>query len=208
LVILIVLKLKAMQKITICAVALGLSLAVLSCKGDAQATPEAADSLQSKDTTAKTTVKVTPEPAEVFTNDTVTVNGYKWEGLSHYLNQKNDTTYVVNFWATWCQPCVEELPHFEQINKKYKDNKVKVLLVSLDFGKDISTRLLPFINRKQLKSDIIVMRETDADSWIPKVDSTWTGALPATVIYNKDMRKFYEKQFTYAELEKEISKFK
>jgi len=184
-----------------------LSAGVFSCKEKAQEeeivtgdTIAAIDSVHS--------IASLPKPVEVFTNDTVTVKGYKWEGLSHYLNQKNDTTYVVNFWATWCEPCVAELPHFEEINENYKKNKVKVILVSMDFGKDIKTKLLPFINRKQIKSDVIVMREVDGDSWIPKVDSTWTGALPATVIYNKDMRKFYEKSFTYAELEKEVSNFK
>jgi thiol-disulfide isomerase/thioredoxin len=199
-----------MQKVIICVAVLCLGFAVLSCKGNAGETPAATADTVSKDSPAATVQKpvAAPQPAEVFSNDTVTLNGYKWDGLAHYLNQKNDTTYVVNFWATWCQPCVEELPHFEEINKKYKENKVKVLLVSLDFGKDIKSKLLPFISRRNIKSDVIVMRETDADSWIPKVDSTWTGALPATVIYNKDMRKFYEKSFTYAELEKEISNFK
>jgi len=164
------------------------------------------DSATVSDSVPKTALA--PEPVEVYSNDTVTVNGYKWEGLQYYLNQKNDTTYVVNFWATWCEPCVEELPHFEQINEKYKKNKIKVILVSLDFGKDIKPKLLPFINRKQIKSQVIAMRELDTDSWMPKVDTTWTGALPATVIYNKDMRRFYEKSFTYAELEKEVSNFK
>lgn len=198
-----------MQKIIRYASALCLGLAITSCKGDAQtAAPANGDTVPSDSPAQTAQPKPGPAPAEVFTNDTVTVKGYKWEGLSHYLNQKNDTTYVVNFWATWCQPCVEELPHFEEINKKYKENKVKVVLVSMDFKKDIEKKLLPFINNKQLKSEVILMREPDLNSWLPKVDTTWSGALPATVIYNKDKRKFYEKQFTYAELEKEISNFK
>jgi thiol-disulfide isomerase/thioredoxin len=196
-----------MQKYVTCIIAACVAFTVLSCKNEAEGA-----TVVPKDTLAaspqKAPVAVAPKPVEVFTNDTVTVNGYKWEGLNHYLSQQNDTTYVVNFWATWCEPCIEELPHFEEINKKYKDNKIKVILVSMDFGKDINTKLLPFINRKQIKSDVIVMREVDGDSWISKVDSTWTGSLPATVIYNKGMRKFYEKTFTYAELEKEVSNFK
>jgi thiol-disulfide isomerase/thioredoxin len=128
--------------------------------------------------------------------------------LKYYLNQKNDTTYVVNFWATWCVPCIEELPNFEKINAKYKENKIKVLLVSLDMPKMIESKLLPFITKRQLKSEVILMRDPDQNTWLPKVDSTWSGALPATLIYNKDMRKFYEKSFTYDELEKEVSNFK
>jgi thiol-disulfide isomerase/thioredoxin len=180
------------------------AIAAISCKEKAAGEAVNNDTLTSR----AQAVVAKPKPFEVYTNDTVTVNGYKWEGLQHYLNQKNDTTYVINFWATSCEPCVAELPYFEEINEKYKKNKVKVILVSMDFGKDIKPKLLPFINRKQLKSEVIAMRETDVDSWLSKVDSTWTGALPATIIYNKNERKFYEKSFTYAELEKEVSNFK
>jgi thiol-disulfide isomerase/thioredoxin len=149
-----------------------------------------------------------PRPIEVYSNDSITVNGYKWEGLNHFLSQENDTVYVVNFWATWCIPCVEELPNFEKITQKYSNDKVKVILVSLDFGKDAKTRLLPFIARKKIKSDVIMIREPDADSWISKVDEGWSGALPATVIYKGKKRAFFERSFTYEELEKEIKNFK
>lgn len=147
-------------------------------------------------------------PVSTYSNDSITVKAYDYKGFSQFLNKKNDTTYVVNFWATWCVPCIKELPHFEEINKKYKQNKVKVLLVSLDMHKTINDKLLPFIQSHQLKSDVVVLRDPDADTWIRKIDTTWTGALPATLIYNKDMRKFYEKTFTYNELEKQISNFK
>ena len=149
-----------------------------------------------------------PKPLQIYSNDTVSVPSYDFAGLEYYLKQKNDTTYVVNFWATWCVPCIEELPQFEKINANYKKNKIKVILVSLDMVKMIKPKLLPFINQKQIKSQVLVLRDPDADAWIPKVDSTWTGAIPATVIYNSEMRTFYERSFTYDELEKEISNFK
>lgn len=156
---------------------------------------------------AKEEVKA-PKPIHIYKKDSVTVKGYDFAGLEHFLTQKNDTTYVVNFWATWCVPCVEELPHFEKLNEKYKDNKVKVLLVSIDMHKMVEDRLIPFIKKNNIKSDVVLLRDPDSNSWIPKVDSTWSGAIPATVIYNKDRRKFYEKSFTYEELEKEVSNFK
>lgn len=149
-----------------------------------------------------------PAPMHVYANEDVSVNGYDFSGLEYFLNRKNDTTYVVNFWATWCVPCVEELPHFEKLNAEYKDHKVKVLLVSLDMHKMVESRLLPFIKDNRIKSDVVLLRDPDQNTWLPKVDSTWTGAIPATVIYNKERRKFFEKSFTYEELEKEVSKFK
>ncbi len=195
-----------LKRLDIVAAALILGLAI-GCKKEAATTTEITEPVT--ETPADTTVPAPPKPIKVYTNDTVTVNAYEFDnGLDYYLNQKNDTTYVVNFWATWCVPCVQELPHFEKINAKYKENKVKVILVSLDMAKMIDTKLLPFINQKQIKSQVLLLRDPDADSWIPKVDSTWSGAIPATVIYNKDMRKFYERSFTYDELEKEISNFK
>jgi thiol-disulfide isomerase/thioredoxin len=149
-----------------------------------------------------------PKPVHVYTNGKTTVKAYEWEGLNYYLSQKNDTTYVVNFWATWCVPCVQELPNFEQLGEKYKGEKVKVILVSLDMPKQAESRLLPFIERKKLQSKVILMRDPDQNTWLPKVDPNWSGAIPATVIYNKGKRKFYEQSFTFEQLETELNNFK
>ena len=67
-----------------------------------------------------------------------------FEELAFIFQQQNDTTYVINFWSTWCAPCVKELPYFEQVNQKYTNRKVKVILVSLDFPKQLETKLKPF----------------------------------------------------------------
>lgn len=160
-----------------------------------------------KETTEAVAEEKMPTPMHVYTKDSVTVNAYKYDGLEYFLTKSNDTTYVVNFWATWCVPCVEELPYFEQLNEKYKNDKVKVLLVSLDMHKSVESRLIPFIKNKKLQSDVVMLRDPDADTWIRKIDTTWSGALPATIIYNKDERKFYEQSFTYSELEKELNNF-
>lgn len=149
-----------------------------------------------------------PQPMKVYEKEGISVKAYDFSGLEYFLNRKNDTVYVVNFWATWCVPCVEELPHFEKLNASYKESKVKVLLVSLDMHKMVESRLLPFIKDNKLKSEVVLLRDPDQNTWVPKVDSTWSGAIPATVIYNKEMRRFYEQSFTYEELEKEVSNFK
>jgi thiol-disulfide isomerase/thioredoxin len=149
-----------------------------------------------------------PKPIKVYSKNGVSVKSYDYSGLEHFLSKDNDTTYVVNFWATWCVPCVEELPHFEKLNAKYKDDKVKVILVSLDMPKMVENKLLPFIKENQLKSEVLYLRDPDANSWIPKVDSAWSGAIPATLIYNKDTRRFFEQSFTYEELEREVSLIK
>ncbi len=149
-----------------------------------------------------------PKPMHVYTKDGASVKAYNFDGLEYFLKKNNDTTYVVNFWATWCVPCVEELPYFEELNAKYKDEKVKVLLVSLDMHKMVESKLLPFIKNRKLQSDVVLLRDPDQNTWLPKVDPSWSGAIPATVIYKGDKRKFYEKSFTYEELEKEVTNFK
>jgi thiol-disulfide isomerase/thioredoxin len=131
-----------------------------------------------------------------------------YNGLESYLNQKDGKTYVMNFWATWCKPCIKELPYFEQLGEAYKDKDVEVLLVSLDFPEQLEKGLKAFVAKKKLKSHVILLDDPDANGWIPKVDQSWSGAIPATIIYNNDKRSFYERSFTYQELEEALKKIK
>lgn len=127
----------------------------------------------------------------------------KIDALNTRLKNGGDTIYVVNFWATWCGPCVAELPYFEKLDSVYKDKKVKVILVSTDFRKDIDTRLKPFVEKRKLNSEVNFLDEIYDNEWIPKVDSAWQGNIPATKIYNAKTGKtvFLPRQTTYAELD-------
>ncbi|WP_025741338.1 TlpA disulfide reductase family protein [Aquimarina pacifica] len=134
-----------------------------------------------------------------------TIKTLDFKELEPLLHTKSDTTYVVNFWATWCAPCVKELPFFETYNQKNKDQKVKVLLVSLDFAKDIEKRLLPFIEKRNIQSEVVLLDDGDANSWIDKVDPNWSGALPFTLVFNSEKRNYFERSFESLEdLEKVI----
>lgn len=101
--------------------------------------------------------------------------------LEQMKKAENDTLYIVNFWATWCKPCVAELPYFEQADSAYKNHKVKVVLVSLDFPNMIPEKVLEFAARKGLKSTIMWMAETDENKWINAISPEWSGAIPATL---------------------------
>jgi len=128
--------------------------------------------------------------------------------LAPLLNQQNDTTYVINFWATWCKPCVKELPYFEQLHNTYNGKKVNVVLVSLDFKDQIDKKLIPFIEDKQLKSTLIALTDSDMNSWIPKISEDWSGAIPATLVYKNSKRAFYEQSFdTFDELNNILKPF-
>jgi len=134
------------------------------------------------------------------------IKTYNFDELEPIFHYQNDTTYVINFWAMWCKPCVEELPHFEAIRKNYSHKKVKVILLSLDFGKNVDERLNSFIERKKIKADVLILDDPDADTWINKIDENWDGALPATVIYKKDQKEVFTRQVTYEELAESIDK--
>jgi thiol-disulfide isomerase/thioredoxin len=128
----------------------------------------------------------------------------KFPVLDSLMNNHKDTTLVINFWASWCAPCIAEFPHFQQLAKNYADKKVKVIFISLDFKREYETKLLPFVKAKDVKEPVYLIDEPDYNSWIDKVDVRWSGAIPATLIINeKGQQYFYERQFTsYLELEK------
>jgi len=115
-----------------------------------------------------------------------------------------NTTYVVNFWATWCAPCVKELPHFEQLNSENK--KVKVVLVSLDFKNQYEAKLLPFLKKKAIKSEVVLLTDKDYNTWLPAVDKDWSGSIPATLIIKNGKKVFVEKMFaSYEELNQYVN---
>ncbi|MFV0566515.1 MAG: TlpA family protein disulfide reductase [Flavobacteriaceae bacterium] len=137
----------------------------------------------------------------------VNLNIYDYDGLEPLLNQQDNKIHVVNFWATWCGPCVKELPYFEAVGNKYANKNVEVLLVSLDFPHQYDTKLKPFIVEHKIKSEVVVLDDVDMNTWIPKVNPDWSGAIPATIIYKENKRVFFERSFTQDELETELKPF-
>lgn len=145
------------------------------------------------------------DPINEYKKDGITVKSFDFNSFEPYLHKNDETTYVINFWATWCLPCIKELPYFEQLNEKYKDQNVKVILVSLDLPKKVESNLIPFIKKKKLKSEVVHLNDPDANTWIEKVDKGWAGSIPATIIYNKKGRMFVEDSYSsFKELEEEL----
>ncbi len=134
------------------------------------------------------------------------VSVYKIDKLLKRIHNKSDTVYVVNFWATWCKPCVAELPEFEKLNEAYKDKKVKVILVSIDFKEDKTKKLIPFLQKHKYTSEVILLDEVNGNDFINKISKEWTGAIPATLIVadSKKVSKFFEKKVTYEFLQEQL----
>ena len=120
--------------------------------------------------------------------------------------RNNDTLYVVNFWATWCRPCVHEMPYFEALNEKFKNQKVKFIFVSTNYARE-AEQVKKFINDKQVKADVLLLNAGNPNNWIDAIDSTWSGSIPATIMYRHAQKTlFYEGEFTQNQLDSVIQK--
>jgi len=135
----------------------------------------------------------------------------KLKDLQQVINKPSDKVQVINFWATWCAPCVKEIPLFEQLNRTNKE--IQVTLVSMDYDLDPNPeKVYRFISRKNLQSKVVILAERNPNSWIDKIDKSWkNGTLPATLILNSKTgkRKFIQQELHEGDLEKlidEVSK--
>ena len=127
--------------------------------------------------------------------------------LQKFIKAPSEKIKVINFWATWCAPCIKELPYFEQLHKERQD--VKVTLVSMDMDLDPNpAKVHKFIARKEIQSEVLILNERDPNSWIDKIEKEWSGALPATLIINTTtgQRIFVEKELHDGDLEKLIER--
>jgi thiol-disulfide isomerase/thioredoxin len=129
------------------------------------------------------------------------VDVIKFDRLQNIIETKAEKIQVINFWAMWCAPCVKELPLFEKLNADKKD--VKVTLINLDFA-DKQKKVESFLLRKKMTTEVLLLDEIDYNAWIDKVDKSWGGAIPATLIINpkNNKRKFIERELQEGELQK------
>ena len=127
----------------------------------------------------------------------------KLADLDKIVHPKGDKIYVVNFWATWCRPCIKELPYFERLQKKYADKNVKVILLAVE---DAEQKVKIFIKKKKIQSQVYLLTDAKADQWVPKVDKDWDGAIPVTLFINGKTKKreFHMGDMTEAELNKKV----
>lgn len=129
----------------------------------------------------------------------------KIEELAEYI-RKSDRPLVVNFWATWCAPCIEEIPYFQSEVKNYAAQNVELVLVSLDFKDAYPAQISSFIKKKNFAGSFYWLDETNADHFCPQIDPKWSGSIPSTLFINNKTgyRKFFERQLTEPQLKIEV----
>ena len=142
-------------------------------------------------------------------NDNQKVTVVNFTKLETIINKKDNKLYVINFWATWCSPCVMELPDFMEVNKIYHNNpKFKMILVSLDLAKEAETIVQPFLVKNKMNVEVYLLDDNKRmNQWIPAIDSKWSGAIPATVFYRNGIKlDFKESKMEKNELIEIINK--
>ncbi len=130
----------------------------------------------------------------------------KLKQLQDHINRETDNIKIINFWATWCAPCIKEMPLFEKIGAERKDVEVTLVSLDLDLNPKPET-VYRFVDRKKLQSKVLILDEKDPNVWINQIEKGWSGAIPATIIINgkTGQRKFVEKELHEGDLEKLIA---
>lgn len=124
----------------------------------------------------------------------------KFDQVEKVMKAKSNKLRIFNFWATWCKPCIIEMPFFEEIAESNK-NKIELNFMSVDYADQVESKVKPFLNKKNIKSRVMVIDDLDYNSWIDRVDPRWSGAIPATVFITPSGKKvFFEKEFKKEEL--------
>jgi thiol-disulfide isomerase/thioredoxin len=119
-----------------------------------------------------------------------------FEQLDNRFEQRDSGKIrVFNFWATWCKPCVEELPYFLSLPDTINGKSAELILVSLDFKSHFAQRLIPFAQKHNINREIVLLDAGNPNKWIDKVDPDWSGAIPATLFIGEDVRLFREKSY-------------
>lgn len=111
-----------------------------------------------------------------------------FDQLNQFYNLNSDTTYIINFWATWCKPCVAELPYFNKTAKDFEGKKIKFVFVSLDFINTIEKNVKPFLAKNPLNGKVIILGDQDVNTWGSEIDNKWDGAIPVTMLLNKNKK--------------------
>jgi thiol-disulfide isomerase/thioredoxin len=129
----------------------------------------------------------------------------KIEELTDYID-KSDHPLIVNFWATYCLPCIHEIPYFQAETKKYEKKGVELLLVSLDLSDYYPLKIAAFVNKQQYVATLFWLDESNADHFCPKIDKNWSGGIPSTLFVNNKTgyRRFFERQLTEPQLKENI----
>jgi thiol-disulfide isomerase/thioredoxin len=144
---------------------------------------------------------------EIVEEGSIIIPVHDFTSFKPHLIPGEGNVLVINFWATWCKPCIEEIPDFVILAKELEGKGTDFLFVSLDFRKNLERSVISFVKENGLEGRTILLHDPDANSWIDQVDPSWSGAIPATLVVKGKEKKFYEKKLSYDEIKTIVNSF-
>lgn len=124
------------------------------------------------------------------------------------LMDTSTTPLIINFWATWCQPCVHEIPWFEKNIEALQGKKVKLLLVNLDFLQYYPKAIAAFAKEHGYHSEIVWLEDMNREDFIKKISNRYSGTIPISILVNnaRHYRRYFEQQLPEERFKQELQK--
>src|SRR5215217_5868123 len=136
------------------------------------------------------------------------VSAIDTEALKGLITQQRERPLLVNFWATFCDPCRDEFPDLVKIDKDYRPHSLEFVTVSLDDVSEITNEVPKFLDAMKATMPAYLLNVSDPEPAINFVDRRWQGDLPATFLYNEKGEVVYKHigRVNTAELREAIEK--
>jgi thiol-disulfide isomerase/thioredoxin len=123
----------------------------------------------------------------------VVVSPIDTEALKTIVTEQRERPLLINFWATWCDPCREEFPDLVKIDKEYRPRAVDFITISLDEMSDIKTLVPQFLGSMRATMPAYLLDVSDPEPAIELIDKGWAGSLPATFLFNEKGEVVFKK---------------
>jgi thiol-disulfide isomerase/thioredoxin len=121
------------------------------------------------------------------------VGALKPADFAKFKDSAKGKVLVLNFWATWCGPCVAEFPELVALDAKYRDKGVKLVGITADDPGDVQPKVIPFIKKQKVTFDIVLQDTEDPQEMMDQINKEWPGVLPATFVYDKQGNLAYSR---------------
>jgi thiol-disulfide isomerase/thioredoxin len=130
--------------------------------------------------------------------------------LKKLIKERKGKVLFLNIWATWCAPCVAEFPDLIKLSQTYDTTAIEVVAISADYPDEVDTKIIPFLRKLNVPFRVYVAQFEHQEDFINTENHSWSGALPASMIYdaNGNERFFHMGQQTFDEFKHEIDKVK